>query len=55
MAKIINIIGQKFGKLTVINMRSDRGNSNQIRLEHFTLEGYQSEEALPVEMLTRDK
>ena len=30
MAKIINIIGQKFGKLTVINMRSDRGNSNQI-------------------------
>lgn len=30
MAKIINIIGQKFGKLTVISMRSDRGRSNQI-------------------------
>lgn len=30
MAKIINIIGQKFGKLTVINMRQDRGNKNQI-------------------------
>jgi hypothetical protein len=31
MAKIINLIGKKFGKLTVLEMSMERGNANQIR------------------------
>ena len=31
MAKIINLIGKKFGKLTILEMSMERGNANQIK------------------------
>ena len=33
MGKVIDIIGKKFGKLTVLDIHSERGNRGQIRYE----------------------
>ena len=33
MGKVIDIIGKKFGKLTVLDINSERGNRGQIRYE----------------------